>query len=848
MAAGATEQPGHGSVGPPSASRAGGGSGGADAGSRRAWGWPLLVSALTFSYAFVPPLVGSGDFYRRGDSASQFLPTWYHLGELLRSGYWPPLLDPNSWQGGNYPAEALFGVYNPLNALNWLLVSATSNLDVAAVFVKAEFLTILALGVYLLCREYDAVAWASSIVAVAMPFAGFTLYWEAASWASGLSAFMYMPHVWWSFRRAGRGRLNPLWAFLIGALAVTQGNPYGVLGVVVVGIGLVVECLVQRCWAALRRVLITGACVATLLPLVLLPLIATAPLAHRSNLAGITNNGMMRPNLGDLLNLSAPSYLPQISTFADPMRVPTVYLFWLLLPLLPWLRWSIVRSRVSNYAAVFTVAGLYVLMTLAPSRLWLFRWPLRLVEYFQLCLAVLLAVLLSTGIARDRARLRFGITWALVAFGAYLSVAQTPQDVVQDLAVTLLVAILVGAFLWAARSQTGWLTMVAVAQTGTLLVLVSQVWMFPQNASAGDWNLPASIDRLHARLTSLYTGTTVVIAKLEGVRDETSVRGSRAWGDLAAGNVYHAAGVATINSYTGVGLDAFTSRLCMDFAGATRRCGYTHLFGLNGRVKHPLSELLKVQTVVVQRGLLPRLVVPRGWQMARGTKQVIVLHPKEQWRYPSSRLSLVPKGVRVQSARTLSATEETLHVSSNARSPRRLIFARLGWPGYSATLNGTPLQVSRTRSGLLTVILPAGQTSGLVDVTFTPPGQHLGLGLAGLGLLVATSRGVRSFLRRPRVATWLNPNGRAWSSGLGSPRRGSGDPKNPQVGFAHAAAPTAYLVVDSSGGDPGRRRGNPELDRRRDPPAGVVRRLPRGHRSLPRQLPLALASAVLAHR
>ncbi|MGL5823760.1 MAG: hypothetical protein ACRCYU_02810, partial [Nocardioides sp.] len=76
--------------------------------------WALLVCLVTAAYASIPYLL-SPWFYQRGDTAAQFAPTWFHLGELVRGGGWPVWLDPDAWAGGNYGAEALFGIYNPLN-------------------------------------------------------------------------------------------------------------------------------------------------------------------------------------------------------------------------------------------------------------------------------------------------------------------------------------------------------------------------------------------------------------------------------------------------------------------------------------------------------------------------------------------------------------------------------------------------------------------------------------------------------------------------------------------------------------------------------------------------------------
>ncbi len=714
--------------------------------------WPLVTCVLTVLYSAVPVLIGSRDFYRRGDSAAQFLPTWYHLGELLRSGYWPPVLDPGSWQGGNYSAEALFGIYNPLNALNWLLVSDQTNFNVAAAMVKAEFLTILALGVYLLCREYGASPAAACVAAIAMPFAGFTLYWEAASWASGLSAFMYAPHVWWSLRKVGRGHLNPLWAFLIGALAVTQGNPYGVLGAAVVGTGLAVEFALQGQWAGVRRVVLTGLCFGALIPLVFEPLLATAFLAHRSSLASITNHGMMRPNLGDLLNLSAPSYLPGIKTFVDPMRVPATYFTWLLIPLVPWLRWSTLRPLARRMAGVWTIVTIFVLLTLSPSTLWLFRWPLRLVEYFEMCLAVVLAVLLSAGLARDRVKQRWVATGVLIGLGAYLSLAQTPQDWRGHVAATSVVVVLVVCFVNAStRWRTGAFPAV-IGVLGTLAVLTVQTATFTENKSAGNWDFPASIPHLQKILGGRYTGTTLQLADTRAIRKHAAKRGSRVWGGLTSGSVYHAAGVAAINTYTGVGLDKFTRHLCMDFKGNTLPCGYQRAFRPTSSRRPSLATLTKVQTVVMHRHLFHLFGVPHGWYVADRYRQVVVLHPFATGKYPGSRLSWVSRDVHVSSARTVSRTAEVVHLASTGGRAGKLIFARLGWPGYSASFHSQQLQVDRTSAGLLVVTLPKGAVHGTVRVSFTPPGQHVGLALGGVGTLGAAVLGVWPVIRRRRAA------------------------------------------------------------------------------------------------
>lgn len=716
------------------------------------WAPPLAVCLFTAALALIPPTLGSGNFYLRGDSDAQFMPTWFHLGELVRAGSWPPVLDPASWQGGNYPAEALFGVYNPINAVNWVAISTFSNLAVAATSLAVELLTLLALGVYLLCREYGAARWASSIVAVAAPFAGFTLYWEAASWVSGLIAFTYLPYAWWALRRVAHGRMNPVLGVAVGALTVTQGNPYGVLGLVIVGIGLLSEFLANRNLPAVRRLVLTSLCVAAFLPLVFWPILVTAPLAHRGELAGIRNSDFMSPNFGDLFGLSSPTFLPGIDTFGTPMSVPVTYLSWLVLPLLPWLRWAALRSRLRSMLAVVVVAGCYFLMATGPTVLWLFRWPVRLTEYLYLPLGVALAMTMTVGFATDRVRARATGSLLLVGFSFYLAWAQRPELLSTHLTALVLTGALTACVVYAIRQlgRRGPTPLVAVAGVGTLLVLTAQVHAFPENRSAGNWTFPHDLPSLEQRFDS-YTGTTVQFADLARVRERLDAKGSSVWRNFLGGSLYHAVGVDSVNTYSGVGLEAFTNRLCMSYEGSTCERGYRNLWKPVVPGQPDLAELMKVDSVVVDRSVVAAVNPPPGWHDTERTEHVVLLHPDSAYPWPDSRLSWVSPGTTVNSAEG-SLTSEAITLTELGEEPTTLVFARLGWPGYSAEVNGQPVEVTRDPVGLLEVHLPAGTQPGVLVVTFRPPGFAVGLTLGALGLLGAVALAVWPALRRRRSA------------------------------------------------------------------------------------------------
>lgn len=726
---------------------------------RGRWLWPLVVCVVTAAYACVPYLAHPY-FFQRGDTAAQFAPTWFHLGELVRSGQWPTWLDPDVWAGGNYAAEALFGIYNPLNLLVWLWMSMASDLMLATFVVKLVVMVLLALGCYLLAREYGAARWAAAVVATALPFSGFTLYWDAGSWPSGLMAFAYATWLWWVLRRCLRGAANPLWAFLVGALTVTQGNPYGTLAVVVIGFGLVVEGLATRNRSGVVRLVLTGLCIAAFIPLVYLPLMGTADLAVRSTQGGlIENSGKLRPALGDLLGISSPTFVPDIRAITGPMKVPATYLSWLVLPLLPWLRYGVLRQRARELSSLGVVTVVYLALTVGPSKLWLFRWPLRLVEYAWLGVAVAFALLLSQGLHRSHARARALGSLAIVLATGYLAWAQHPASVRQVAAGVVLVLVLVAAVLLLQRSwQAATAALAALCIAGTGVVLGLQVYAFGENASSRYWHLPHDVSAIEERFAD-REGRVMQFADLKPLQTRHPRELVGAWDSYLPGSMYQVAGVDAVNAYTGMGMRVFNRHFCMEYDGLTQPCGYRNLWRVSPIAGVPVADLMKVDTVVVQPEMTVGVDTPEGWTVAEQDDSVVVLTRDEPLPWPESRLSWAAEGIEVDSAETAAPLHEQVEIATSGEGGQ-MIFATLGWPGWQAELDGEEVPVSRTKIGLLMVELPPG-ASGTLDVTFRPPGLAAGAAAAALGTLGALVLGLVHWRGRRRSAVPHVAEGRA---------------------------------------------------------------------------------------
>jgi hypothetical protein len=707
---------------------------------------PLGVAVLVAGMAVVPAL-RDPRFYLTDDSAAQFLPSWYHLGQLLRAGQFP-LLDPSLWAGGNIAAEALFGLWNPVLLAAMVAVSLMPNLVVASIVVKAAFLVILALGVYGLAREYDVPPGLSAVAAVTVPFAGVTLYFDAASWASGLTAFAFVPYFWWTLRRSARGALTPIVPFAAGYLAMTAGNPYGALGACLAVVGLAIEFGVARRWAPVRRTLLGGIAVGLVAPLTYLPLVLTQPVTYRRE-ASIGNNGLMVPGLGDLLNASTPSFAAWVDAFEHPyLTVPATYLAWYAVPLLPWLRYRAVGRALSSALAVpvYTLIGLA--FSVGPSEAWMFRWPLRVVPYFALPAAVLLAIALAQGLARDHLRRRSAGSVLLVLAGAYLAEAARPDLVKAHLAGMVLVAALTGAAVLAWLRLPRRPAAPAVLLAGCVAVLAFQVAVFPRNTNLNDYRFPTNVSATGAALVPRYPGTVLEVANNAAVVHSPDPAAlSR---EVMFGNMLQAVGVQAVNSYYGMGFKAFTDALCIEFNGSVCPDALARAWQPPASGAPPLADLLRLDTVVVQNGLpgVADVPLPSGWRVAERTAAVTVLRREAALPYPQGRLSDAPAGTVVVDD-VATARGERVRLAGGPSGT--LTFARLAWPGYTARCDGVDVPVRQGPAGLLTVGVPAGARE--LELAWSPPAFGPSLASALLGALLALGLAITRGARRRRTPT-----------------------------------------------------------------------------------------------
>ncbi|MER7001472.1 hypothetical protein ABT297_00225 [Dactylosporangium sp. NPDC000555] len=717
---------------------------------RRAAWWPEVRTVVTVAVLVgviaVIPVWSNHLFYFWDDSGAEFLPQWYSMGEALRRGQWP-ILWPDMWMGGNLLAEGLYGVWNPVVLGNAVLITFMPDLALAALVLKAEIMAILAVGVYLLAREYGAVRWAAAVVAIAMPFAGFTLWHDASAWAAGLLSYAFSSYFWWATRLHLRGRLNPAVPFIFGYLIITVGNPAGVMMFLVIGAALGLERLLERDWKALVRLTVVGVAVGLVTFVVFYPIRATVnAVSWRSTSALPSNDGSLVPRLGDFLNLSSPTYLPNFPHWLVAMSTPVTYLAWFVIPLAPWLSWSALRRLRGGSVGPVVVGFGAMVLTLLPSSLWLFRYPVRFIDYLYATVGVCFALVLSNGLRNDLWRRRAAGTAAIVVVQAYLAWAVRPELLDQHLNTALVVAALVAGAVLAARWRPMFLSAVLVA--GTAVVLAMQVSFFPANMNIYGWRLAHDIAEMRERFADRYRGNVLQISPVPALTFE-DMRSDRAWRDMLMGNMYPVAGVRSLNSYSGIGFLSFSSALCMEYAGHGCPEMYDRLWLTEASTGRPLVDLLRIDTLVVSnRGTKPIDQAPNGWQVTERTQYVIVLKRTQPLPQPDGRVSWTDSGVTVVSD---TARREPNDPGEDVRyrGSGRIMIAMLAWPGWRATVDGREVPVTMGPAGLVEVTVPdAGPDGGTLHLHFEPPGLRKGRILLILGVCLGLGYGVIAAVRR----------------------------------------------------------------------------------------------------
>lgn len=715
---------------------------------RIAWG---SASAAVVAVGYLMILLVNPRFFYQDDTEGGAAPIWIDVGESLRSGDLPIMM-PGQWMAGNYAVEGQTGLFNPAQALISLLAPSVDNVALYATGVKLVFALILATGVYRLALEYGAAPHWAAAAGAAMPFSGFVLYYDSATWVTGFMGVAWGSQAWASLVRYSRGRSGPLPGFVFLYLALAVGYVHSaIMAGVVVGVMVLGEIAVRR-WGCAIRLALLGASSALAATITYLPGFLTASVTWRGDQTDpLQNDGFLSAPWSETLAMSLPSHLPAIPGFAGPVHLaPVTYVAWFALPALAFVRWPDVAAKARLLTAPLAYLAVTLLMTAGPSLLGPLRWPARLLPYVALGVLLIVAVLLSRyrveAVTPPRVAVAVGLLGVNVVRAASANPDLLQRHVITGLVVagfTLLAVML--AHRLGERAVAVWL-MISVLPVVGLMIR----W-HPENANVRQWNLPEVRSEAVSTFPD-YPGATLQLGAFSDVPSE-DLDLDGAWGDLVFGNYARLLQLDYVNAYTPVGFGRFSDLLCMNYDGSTCPQAYERVFEVESTTGRTIADLMALDRVVLQRAMfdgVPGGAPPVGWTVVDRNDQVIVLERDAPRTTGGARVAAT-QGVEI--IEVLGSGGEHDHLTVLSPSGGQVVFSRLAWPGYVAMVGGEPATVGAIDDVFVVVEVPAGDDPVDLLLTYRVPGFRLGLPAAGAGLLLVAALAFEARRwRRPRVA------------------------------------------------------------------------------------------------
>jgi hypothetical protein len=694
------------------------------------------------------------------------------MGRILQSGEWP-WLSTNVVNSGGYAVEYQNGVFNPVNLAFGVLMG---HLDDAAF---ASFLQLLAHLVLLTA----AAAWLGRMVglntpwavafAVSVGFQPYTVYWGAAWYQAivSFSWFVLAVAAVVALHLTGRQRYG--WVLLVATyLCYQSGWPLAIpvlglfVGAVVVARLVIGQPRGASAWIAAWY---GGGTVASLVGLY--PLFVSFTFASRSSSISNKGNFNVAP-LEGLLHFADPSYYGWFHNFNGYVLqdLPHFYVAWFVLPVLVFWRpaWTSLRPHVR--ALVVATVGLLAvtaLGTLGPERLLVFRFPTRFLQYSGFFLLLAVALLVAHGgfaFSRRRLAVLGGVLLLLMANALQADPDGPGRIVWLGGLVGLFCLALVGPRV--ARSSAGRLRPLArvapshasdaAVAVGTIVVMAILAYLHPM-ARGYDWGFPndlTTVKALSQRDYTLWYGSyppLVNPGKLPSPAD--AVAGFYA--EYHPSSMGLLVGDRQVNGYSPLGDRFLREHVPLDDQGNFLNTGAEKFTAVDPGTGLTWLELLRVDQVIAELGPRNALLqrdLDRSWRrVAEGT--YTATYRRAPYDLPGL-VSYAAPGVevRAQEACRLRNSHECVDVTVTGHAPGRVVFARLWFPGYSATLDGKPVDVVPYDGALVAVDLPPGAHGKLV-ISYRSPGF---VPLAALAVAVVAGLAVAQLVlrrrRRPPVA------------------------------------------------------------------------------------------------
>ncbi len=695
----------------------------------------------------------SPTFFFIDDAQNEFLPYFADMGRQWLDGH-VPVMTTRTLFGGNYGISIERAVFAPQTVLFSVIAASVPRYVLVATAFAATNVFLTAVGAWMVGRVLQLGRLYSLLLAVTVASIPVFLFVYTATWWNGAIGTTWLTAAVAALLHARRRRSVGASVVLgVATLFVlVSGWPHALIGLLVIGGCLLVATAeVPGGWQRLHRDgswrPILGSWSWVLVPMALAAVVAVpvyseyvvqGDLLFRFN--EISNEGnFCVPTLDQTLGVMNPVASSYWGCYGGYRNWPFPVGFVSVLTTVALVFW---RPRSGDRIAIGLIAAALVLATLTqlPSNFSSTRYPFRFLPMLGLVVAILVFHLLRHGVRRvTRARL---ITAALITVvSAFIGVSRTrvpgTVDVLEALLFTALTAGGI-AVVWnrwqrvrgpvfAGLTVAGILTVALQSQGLARDFLYAEPLLREVNLTAEQ---RAQVEAGYVAIAQMPNALAPVGSARSLLLDWRSFNG---YDPVGQRNFMERFGYySTQGFYDADLLKALGEPADVDNDGV---CDF-ELYGIRSVIA-PAALDDQAQAALERCGFSLETTRDDSAFWVASTGPV------------GATLGYADPGVEYQDELAHGERRESVTITENPEGGT-LVFARLWWPGYTATLDGESVPTSSYEGVLTTVELSPGAT-GTLQLTYTPTSWRWSLPLSAAGLLSGAALGTVVTVRRRRT-------------------------------------------------------------------------------------------------
>jgi hypothetical protein len=694
------------------------------------------------------------NFFSRDDTINEFLPYLSEMARLWTSGQLP-ILTSHSVNGGNLLIDFERSMFHPVIIGAALLYSVIGSPQAMALIMAIVGLWGVLLSSYTAAAVFGAGRLLRWFVAVALATGPlfFVLYltsWWNASLAMAAFIWLLAALEWFVVRR---GLLAAVLVAVAVLLHMLIGWPHGFIAIALLFVAYAVRIWLQARAAGERRWLLAPwpLVVAAALPLLIAVPLLSEYLTQGGNISratGITNSNFGTPSVSQALNVLNPVGGDLWNIYGGyrwwPLPIGYVSLGLLLLVFVRDWRELLRRAEVAMLASV---AGVFLLLSQLPSEFGPLRTQFRFLPYAAIFIALAAAVVLTRArFSFSRPRIVAG-SLVVIVTGVYASwkVASPLGDLRYSFVMPVLVVLVsVAGLVLAARLRR----VAAIALGLTLAGAVLMGLQVPKGLSdtyLGSSSYP-DFDGARANSEKLPDGFIMSTAAYYTFGNQLLPE--------FAGARYLLLGDRVLNGYDPVGFTAYTDRLKPLAVQGHLPLTAVAALAVPAELDPEVCDLTVwgVRSVVLvadyEDEYEPMLEECGFERLAEGGDDSLWV---DESRPMTGTASWASSGATITADEEQTDTREVVTVSNPGASAATVVFARIAWPGFTATADGAELPVGAYQGALVSVEVPAG-FSGEVELSYFPRSWKWALPVSAAaaigGILIIVVALLRSRTRR----------------------------------------------------------------------------------------------------